>query len=175
MKLSRLFITVLISIIAHNCICATHILAKFIPTSQADTIDYHLYINETKISPLKDTTFGAYPVKCLIAHCPLTLTNNSNDTLKYLTMSASWWDFYTLDNKNFALAADYWNVFKNGIVVRVLPPHQSVTIAITIVTYKNYYRGQKLRIAMSLQKAEAYIIQKPKTANMIWSNEVSIP
>ncbi|MBV8389466.1 MAG: hypothetical protein JO080_06680 [Mucilaginibacter sp.] len=139
-----------------------------------DTSDYKLQIIENKISPLKDTVFHGN--KCWITHCPLVLTNNSDYTLHYLTATASWWDIYALDNNNFELAADYWDVFKNGIEIRSLSPNQSITVDIRIITHKDYNRGGKLRIAMSVQKAGPYSSQmlKPKTVNQIWSNEVTI-
>jgi hypothetical protein len=139
-----------------------------------DTSDYKLQIIESKISRLKETVF--HHDKCWITHCPLVLTNNSDYTLNYLTATASWWDIYTLDNNNFELAADYWNVFKNGVEIRSLAAHLSATVDIRILTYKDYNRGGKLRIAMSIQKAGPYASQmlKPKTVNQIWSNEVTI-
>jgi hypothetical protein len=149
-------------------------------TTGADTLNYILNISESQLTLLKDTVFNGK--KCLITHCPLTLINNSNDSLKYMAMSSSWWDLYTLDNKNFAFAEDYWNVFKNGPEVLVLPPHQPANKSIPIITYKNYYRGEKVRIAMSLQRLgfelpdlKMYAPQlMPKTTNMIWSNTVTI-
>jgi hypothetical protein len=137
---------------------------------EGDTITYRLNISEAQMHLLKDTIFNRE--KCLITHCPLTLTNNSNDTLKYMAMSASWWDFYTLDNQNFALATDWWNVFKNGQEVLVLPPHQSVTKNIPIITRKGYYRGEKLRIAMRLQQLHFGLPDLQKS--LIWSNEVTV-
>ena len=127
---------------------------------------------------MKDTVFGGN--KCLVTYCPLTLTNSTSDTLRYAGMSASWWDIYDIDNKGFSLAADYWNVFKNGPVVHVLPPHQSITKDIKIITYKDYYRGEKIKIAMHLQK----VVPIPVAGDIksigsdsnyiIWSNEVTI-
>jgi hypothetical protein len=139
-----------------------------------DTSDYKLQIIESRIASLKDTVFKHN--KCWIAHCPLVLTNNSDYTLNYLTATASWWDIYALDNNNFELAADYWNVFKNGVAIRSLAAHQSTTVDISIITYKDYNRGGRVRIAMSIQKAGPYMPQilKPKTINQIWSNEVTI-
>jgi hypothetical protein len=148
------------------------------PANEFDSPNYRLSIIEANIVPLKDTVFGGN--HCLIAKCPLTLTNNTNDTLKYAGMSASWWDFYSLDNKNFALAADYWNVFKNGPVVHILLPHQSITNNIKIITLKDYFRGEKLKIAMRLEKVVRLpIIGEIKSIEsdsnfLIWSNEVVI-
>jgi hypothetical protein len=146
-----------------------------------DYSDYRLNIIEANIPPLKDTVFGGN--HCLITNCPLTLTNNTSDTLKYAGMSASWWDNYSIDNKSFSLAADYWNVFKNGQVVYVLPPHQSATKDIKIITgkdYKGYFPAQKLKIVMRLQKvAKLPIIGEAISINpdsnfLIWSNKVTI-
>lgn len=164
-------------------VCTADVLARpvlaFTDTNWAkgDTLNYWLYIPKSKIPLLKDTIFNRE--KCFITQCPLMLYNNTSDTLKYMTMSASWWDIYYIDNQNFALAADWWNVFKNSSQLIVLPPHQSITRSIGIITYKGYYRGQKLRIAMSLQRIgfelPGFMVQlKPKTTNMIWSNQVTL-
>jgi hypothetical protein len=145
---------------------------------QVDNKDYHLNISEADIPPMKDTIFGGN--KCLITNCPLTLTNNTDDTLKYAGMAASWWDIYAIDNKNFSLAADYWNVFKNGPTIYVLPPHQSATRNIKIIASKDYFRGEKLRIIMRLQKVVKLPIVgeiSPKNSDSnftIRSNEVTI-
>ena len=145
---------------------------------QIDGPDYQLGISGSSTPKLKDTVFGGN--KCLVTYCPLTLTNNTNDTLRYAGMSVSWWDIYALDNKDFSLAADYWNVFKNGPMVYVLPPHQSVTRNIKIITYKDYCRGETIKIAMHIQK----VVHIPKVGDIksirsdsnfiIWSNEVTI-
>lgn len=174
MKAVRPFLAFLILIVAYNSIYPARRLAEFTPINYKDNNDSLLHIDQAKIPAWKDTIFDRD--KCWITHCPLTFTNNSHDTLKYMTMDVSWWDSYTLDNEHFALAEDWWNVFKNEITVRVLLPYQSVTVPIAIITYKEYYRGEKLRIAFSLQSPSPYgLMLKPKTTNMIWSNEVEMP
>jgi hypothetical protein len=180
MKYFRFLMASLTLFVAYSSVAFAHPLTGFISIGKGDTLNYKLNIAEAQVPLLKDTTFNRE--KCLITHCPLTLTNNSNDTLKYIVMSASWWDLYSLDNQNFALAADWWNVFKNGQQIMVLPPHQAATKSIAIITQKSYYRGQKLRIAMSLQRLgfelpnlKMPVLQlMPKTTNLIWSNEVVI-
>ncbi len=149
------------------------------PDEKADRSDYTLNIVEANIRPLKDTVFDGK--KCLITNCPLTLINNTNDTLKYQSMSASWWDNYDLDNKKFALAAEYWIVFKNGPVVLLLLPHHQVTKDIRILTYyKDNFRNEKLKIAMHIKKVLSLpmvgeITQIGPDSNfVIWSNEVTI-
>ncbi|MGZ3810360.1 MAG: hypothetical protein ACXVB0_16550 [Mucilaginibacter sp.] len=166
-----------VAFIFSSWLCADNVQIT-IAGSQTKNSHYRLTISEAKIPLLKDTVFGGN--QCLITRCPLTLTNNTDDTLKYVGMSFSWWDFYSLDNRNFALAADYWNVFKNERVILVLPPHQSVTSNIKIVTYKEYYRGEKLRIAMRLQKVVHVPIAGDITPigaesnELIWSNGVAL-
>ena len=146
---------------------------------KANRSDYTLNIVEANIPPLKDTVFDGK--KCLITNCPLTLTNNTNDTLKYQGMSASWWDNYDLDNKKFALAAEYWNVFKNGPVVCYLLPNQQVKKNIRILTYyKDNFRNEKLKIAMRIKKVLSLPMVGevtqigPESSFVIWSNEVTI-
>jgi len=166
-------------------------LPNFIPLTAGDRENLHLSIDQVNISPLRQTVFGG--TKCFITDCLLTLTNNSNTTLKYMSMDASWWQIYTVDNKNFELGADPWDVFKNEPVVLELPPHKSVTRRVPILTLKDSFRGEKLRIAMSVQQPwsdfyssrlpffddlasfdpDEYML-RPVTQNLIWSNEVTI-
>ncbi len=181
MKYFRLLLLLVILLVVYNETATAFPFQSFVGVAKSDTSTYRLYIAEAQMPLLKDTIFNRE--KCFVTHCPATLFNDSNDTLRYMVMSASWWDLYTLDNKNFEFAADWWNVFKNGQEVVVLPPHQSITRSISIITYKGYYRGQKLRIAMSLQRlgfelpdflGAAALALKPKTTNLIWSNEVTV-
>jgi hypothetical protein len=179
MKYFRFMVVSLLLLIAYNVPAYACHLPDFNSFTQIDTSKYQLKIFKFQF-PLKDTIF--HGEKCLVTHCPVTLINNSKDTLKYMAMSASWWDLYALDNKNFELAADPWDVYKNETEVLTVPPYQSRTRSIPIITYKGYYRGQKLRIGMSLQRPGfelpdlkmSVLELKPKTTNLIWSNEVTI-
>ncbi len=178
MKRSISCLLLLVVIIAFSSMLQANTFRVSMHSVQISDQDYQLNIIEAKIPSMRDTVFGGN--KCLVTYCPLTLTNNTNDTLRYAGMSASWWDIYDIDNKGFSLAADYWNVFKNGPVVYVLPPHQSITKDIEIITYKDYCRGEKIRIAMHLQK----VVHVPVAGDIksirsdsnyiIWSNEVTI-
>ena len=176
----RPFKITLILLIVYKAVLFNHSISRFISNAPADTLNYSLHITENQMPLMKDTIFGRE--KCLITYCPVTLTNNSNYTLKYLTMNASWWDLYSLDNQNFKLAEDYWNVFKNGPKMITILPHQSNTQIISIITYKSYYRGQQVRIGFSLQRLgfefpDLNIIPSQpmsKTTNLIWSNAVTI-
>jgi hypothetical protein len=180
MKYLRFLLASVAVCAAYNAMVLARPLPGFNNVAKRDTLNYRLNISEAQIPLLKDTIFNRE--KCLITHCPLTLVNNSNDTLKYVVMSVSWWDSYKLDNQIFAFAADWWNVFKNGEVVLELPPHQSTTKSIPIITYKSYYRGQKLRIAMSLKRLGLALPNLERgtlplrltTTSLIWSNEVVI-
>ena len=148
--------------------------------SKADTPSYRLNILESQLPLLKDTVFNNK--KCLITHCRLALINNSNDTLKFIAMSTSWWDLYTLNNKNYEFAADYWNVFKNSLEKIVVPPHSSSIKMLPVITFKGYNRGQQLRVGMSLQRLGyelpniniSALERMPKTTNVIWSNAITV-
>jgi len=180
MKYFKFLLVSVTVFVAYSGIAFACLLYYFTSVAKAGKLNYELNISGVHMPLLKDTVFNRE--KCLITHCPLTLTNNSNDTLKYIVMSASWWDLYSLDNKNFAFAADPWNVFKNSPEVLVLPPHQSTTKIIPIITYKSYYRGQQVRIGFSLQRLGfefpdlnmSYVLPLAKTTNLIWSNAVTV-
>ncbi len=97
-------------------------------------------------------------------------------------MSTSWWDLYTLNNKNYEFAADYWNVFKNSLEKIVVPPHSSSIKMLPVITFKGYNRGQQLRVGMSLQRLGyelpniniSALERMPKTTNVIWSNAITV-
>ena len=64
--------------------------------------DYVLNADQAVIKQWKDTVYY-YALKlrkCRYAHIPVTLTNNSRDTLRYIDMSCSKLDIFTTDTKD---------------------------------------------------------------------------
>jgi hypothetical protein len=143
-----------------------------------DRKKYLLAIDKRKISKLRDTVL--YKLKGKYLNVPVLLYNLSNDTLRYLTMTCSWDDFFSFDNKKLLILG--WPCDSNFPISKTLLPHKSIVYNIPIILTGNYLRREKFRISMGLfivnKKSMNFINDLPisdrKTKNLIWSNEVSI-
>ena len=68
------------------------------PLTENDRKNYVLGIDQNKLSKIKYTSLSDYSnYKGAILFIPVVLTNYSNDTLKYLSMTCSWEEFYVTD------------------------------------------------------------------------------
>ena len=145
-----------------------------------DRRNYKLSVDQSAIKKLQDVIISGK--KYRVTYLSLKLTNSSDDTLKYFNMDCSWLDIYFTNNAQIEFKRQI--CYKNGIVIKAVPPHhtESTLIPIVIKTGTNSY-GHKFRIGMSLQKLIdpspffnfpfVYLLW-PQTQNLIWSNEVSV-
>jgi len=111
----------------------------------------------------------------------LKLTNNSSDTLRYMSMSCSWLDYYQFNIKGLNI----WDEGCSKNIPRILTvlPHRSVIFYMPVMYEKNrIVPNLHFKIGMSLQKyisrqqpdnAYTYLLRS-ETSNLIWSNEVSV-
>lgn len=177
----------------------THSLKKplwafFPPITDDDRKKYVLNIDQDKMLKLKDTLTSEWNIKekkldkrkRFFITCPVKLTNNTADTLKYMSMDCSWREIYRLRADNYSIA-DGGPCFKNGPTTIEVLPHQSRTVCIALVTDRDDNPPQKIKIGMSLQKywsrdqIEMFFLHQdalmvlPDISNMIWSNEVEVP
>jgi hypothetical protein len=141
---------------------------------------YILHIDQSTVTRPKDTSI--YGEKTRLTWFVLKLTNNTNDTLKYISMSCSWWDIYRISNNNIGSFSSVCE--KNIPVVINLPPHQTSKINFPLkITKAKDVRGQKFRIGMNVvvykswsQVWNSSVWDKLSSGNnLIWSNEVMIP
>jgi hypothetical protein len=161
----------------------------YYPLTKQDRKNYVLSIDQHKVAKRdtlvykeKPNSYDLYKVKQSYISVPLKFTNYSNDTLKYLSMSCSWWEFYQVDVKGITIMAD--DCTKNIPHTVIVFPHKSLTINVPLDYDKNLVHPNSLfRIGMSLQKnigggqpddADAYLL-RPETSNLIWSNPVKVP
>jgi hypothetical protein len=141
---------------------------------------YLLKIDQQKIRKPRDTVFFI-KTKRKFFNVPVILVNFSNDTLKYLTMSCSWEDFFSINDKKLTFWG--WPCDSNFPKDKVLLPHKSATYNIPVILTNSYVKGDKFRIGMNLfivdKRNERYIFDfSPnfdRTINLIWSNEVEVP
>jgi hypothetical protein len=155
------------------------------PLTAIERRNYVITIDQNKVSKTKfipaNSKYNYYGKTVLFV--PVVLTNNSNDTLKYLTMSCSWEEFYTVDKNNFA-AIPIEPCDKNIPKELTLAPHKSVSIKVPVIKIQN---GKKFKIGMILIKQrnannlfnlfniEIAQSQNKKDNNVIWSNPIELP
>ncbi|PWK77706.1 hypothetical protein LX99_02586 [Mucilaginibacter oryzae] len=87
------------------------------PVHELSKGKYVLHINQFTVTRTKDTLVSGEKIP--LVRFVLNFTNNTNDTLKYINMSCSWWDIYRISNSsigNFSSGCD-----KNVPVVVNLP------------------------------------------------------
>ena len=137
-----------------------------------DTSEYILSINQGIIGRRGNQTY-------LIV--PTILTNNTNDTLKYLTMSCSWQEFYFVDNDMLHVA--YRSCLYDSPIALVLAPHKSVETKVKL-WIGQLLDGTKIRFKLGFNlikvKSKDYKSLKKEswelreTKNILWSNSVEI-
>lgn len=110
---------------------------------------------------------------------PTTLTNSSNDTLKYFSMSCSWQKFYYVNNPNLHINGGD-NCDKNVSVCLTLAPKQSRTVEIKlsinpeiVSTKVSFQIGMNIIDANNMDKAYK-VFRSNKKENIIWSNSIEM-
>jgi hypothetical protein len=179
----KYFLAIILSIIISSPMCRaqgnkTHTgLTDYDKKHYILTVDQKQVVLIAKISPPFDTK------KYLYAATKAILTNNSNDTLKYVNMTCGWDEAFTTNNKNIRIYG--WGCDSNFPTVYKIPPYKSPRFDIPFLIAKNL-AGKRFRIGLYLIKAkeghsmigdfEAFRHLKKDFADcLIWSNEVTIP
>jgi len=137
-----------------------------------DRKNYLLTIDQSKIGKPHDKVFNV----------PVKLSNLSNDTLRYLSMTCSWEVFFSINNKKLNFSG--WVCDSNFPIDKLVSPHKSVTYNIPVLT-DGPIRDNKFRIGINLfiinRQSRNFILYSAmrsfdfKTKNLIWSNEVQLP
>lgn len=132
--------------------------------------DYALSITKPKVVKEGTTTFWVVPV---------TLTNNSTDTLKYYTWSCSWPKYYRVSNPK--LNIDFKGCDKNYPYVMKLAPGVSNKKELRLVIPQTLDATKiNFKIGLTIIKEQVFIDQYDREHyfkdpnNMIWSNEISM-
>ena len=137
----------------------------------AKTNCYILTIKKGKILKDRKKTYWSIP---------LTLTNDSKDTLRYFSMSCSWQDFYSVDNKQIQIETALCD--KNIPTILILAPWQKRTVAIRLLI-SNSMETSELKFKIGLNLIKASKTQNPfdfdfkkeqQKKNLIWSNRISM-
>ncbi|MGN6181308.1 MAG: hypothetical protein ACTHNW_19150 [Mucilaginibacter sp.] len=140
---------------------------------------YTLTVDQKKILAPRDTVNWSKK-KVMIFKVPVTLHNNSNNTLRFLTMTCSWFEDFSFNIKNIQMYD--WACESNFSIPEEIPPHGSFTRQLSVCFYPNQIKeGTKLRIAMSLTIPQGKHLDfdlypfRTSRFNQIWTNEIVIP
>jgi hypothetical protein len=166
--------------------------AGFVALSVVDRKRFIVSINQGDVKQMKDTVcyYGGNMHRCLYAVVPVTLGNQSADTLKYINMWCSWLDVFRSDRDNVKLlpSAIMEECWKNSPAIYKVAPYQRTVFHIPVyfvtdMDKRKLFTQKAFKIGMSLYK---YVegAQLPvdiraltlgrETDNVIWSNEIVV-
>jgi hypothetical protein len=110
----------------------------------------------------------------------VTLTNNTPDTVKYVTWSCSWQESYSIDNDKWRI---YVNLcYNNGHTTILIPPYKSETKTLELERVIGYTKSQSLNLKIGFHfvpppdqlKNIPIKLEKLKPNDLtIWSNTLS--
>jgi hypothetical protein len=147
-------------------------------TIQTREKDYELRIEKGSLVSV-DTfpTWNGTTDTFYIWEVPVTLTNNTSDTLKYLSMVCSWDEFYITDNDKL----NSWTICNDNFpMMEVLAPGESLNRYLKLMRRENSSRvnfkvGFDLIKINSEKDAWNYNFRiKDRVKNIIWSNRITI-
>lgn len=177
--MKKMFLVLLIAISAISW--QISLAQSFEPLTVADHKNYIINIDQKCMSRSTPAMASAYPHK-IFSKVVVKLSDNSNDTLRYLTMSCSWGDNFRTDNKNFAIVS--WPCDSNFPIDRTVPPHKNELFTMYIAYSKTLkIDNAGFKIGMMIIKYKRPFLDflpynkrvKYYATNTIWSNTVQIP
>lgn len=137
---------------------------------------YTLNVDETKIIEAAKSEYSYLKEK--VFTIPVTVHNNSNESLKYYSMSCSWDEFYHIDNKNLALVGTPCD---NNIPTEVTVPAHTVHTDIIAFSCKNNSLKNPLRFRVGVNINKNVIDdlfdgydEELRMYNIVWSNEAQL-
>ncbi len=144
---------------------------------------YTLSVNEGMIAKSHDTLVTRFTKSKSelgkIINVPIVIHNNSDDTLKFYSMSCSWSDFYGTNSKDINISA--WRCEKNVPEIVEIKPHGVYKQYLPIIYNSKLRKGEKYKISLSLNKCSntnnslwGFDIEEYTRFNKIWSNEITI-
>lgn len=151
--------------------------------TDADRKLYTLTIDEKQILKGHDTVVKVFKnntsKKAKVVSVPVSLNNNSNDTLRFYSMTCSWFEFWDTNHQDIGISD--WPCDKNIPEIVTIPPHQKYKKNLDIIYYSTVKQGTKYQVSMSLLKATSnskwiwnFWSDEYVRFNKIWSNELTI-
>jgi hypothetical protein len=124
-----------------------------------------------KVATVKSIDQGVYiTVKTAV-------TNNSSDTLRYLSMSCSWANYYVIDQRAIHLPTPQCD--RDTALLIMIPPHKQREVVlglISLLTAKQLHNA-KFRVGFKFVQAcdtDKAFKELRKSKNVIWSNSLVI-
>jgi hypothetical protein len=130
---------------------------------------YPVTADETKISKAAEGEYSY--IKGKVFRIPVTVHNNSNEPLKYYSMTCSWQEFYHIDNENLQVLMPPCD---SNIPSEVIVPAHSVhTDIITFSCKKNSLKNpERFRVGLNINKNHRLFYDEELSRyNIVWSNE----
>jgi hypothetical protein len=139
---------------------------------KSPTKNYLLTIKWGMVTVDKDKTIWVIPT---------TLTNNTDDTLKYYSMSCSWRELYLVNNSNLQVQPVICQY--NAPIILTLAPGQKTTVSVNLLVNNRTDNTSEVqfKIGFNLIKTAdtkwpiQYIYETiKKRKNVIWSNSIHL-
>ncbi len=140
-------------------------------------VERKLYTVTADEATISEVAEGVYPrTKEKVFRIPVEIKNNSDDTLKYYSMSCSWMDFYHIDNENLAVFNSDCN--KNVLKEVIVPPHSAHRDMVPFVCKaKNLKTPISFKVGLNVNKKIDYYTSYEDELfvyNIVWSNKVQL-
>ncbi|MDP9080887.1 MAG: hypothetical protein M3O71_26000 [Bacteroidota bacterium] len=156
---------------------------SYAPLTDIDRKNYVLSVDQQEISKPMEFDKGVASSRYGSAFT-LKLTNNSNDTLKYIEMWCAWSDILKIDNVKVHLNGNYCS--SDHAEMRFVAPHQTTTFLLRITLKKEavssnvpFKAGMYIYKYINKQQLKNFKPSDPalksNTANLIWSDTMIMP
>jgi len=111
----------------------------------------------------------------------VTLTNNSPDTVRYITWDCTWRKVYKTNSDKWTILSSDYTCFKNGHIEIKIPPFKSETKELELIKTSgivkskssNFKIGFNFMTNISLKKIPSDFTIPKREQVVIWSNDVS--
>jgi predicted nucleic-acid-binding Zn-ribbon protein len=134
---------------------------------------YTVTADETKIGKSAEGKYSYNNEK--VFRIPITVHNNSNETLTYYSMSCSWQEFYHIDNKNLGVMISPCD--SNFPIKVIVPAHSAHIDMVPFVRKKNNLNTpESFRVGLNINKnIEESMFggynEELRIYKLVWSNE----
>lgn len=149
---------------------------NFYILTEADRKLMSVTVDEKEISkPIAIVNYNHKKVQLI--QMPVTVRNNSNNTLSYFSMTCSWDEFYHVNNNKFSIEIQPCD--KNFPRNIIIAPHGYHTQLVFIIYEKKYIKkGETFEVGVNINKnvpVDVDNYDELTRYNLVWSNEVSLP
>jgi hypothetical protein len=110
----------------------------------------------------------------------ITLTNNTSDTISYVSMSCSWQNIYTIDTKYFSILSNECKNKKVPTCIKI-PPHSKEEKNLLLhIVEKNKLQNAQFKVGFHFIEVKKYADVSTKLRellneeNILWSNALEL-